>query len=80
MIERWGILFTCNHRDFPEKFIHAPDFLHLPVVHLLDHINQDFPVADAHTLIVGTVIERNTAVESGAFFIDLFFSANSVLL
>ncbi len=37
-------------------------------------------VADAHTLIVAAVIQRDTAVESGDFLIDLFFPAHSVLL
>ena len=40
----------------------------------------DFLVADAHALIVAAVIQRNTAVESGDFLIDLFFPAHSVLL
>ena len=40
----------------------------------------DFLVADAHTLIVAAVIQRDTAVESGDFLIDLFFPAHSVLL
>jgi len=40
----------------------------------------EFLVADAHTLIVAAVIQRDTAVESGDFLIDLFFPAHSVLL
>ena len=36
----------------------------------------EFLVADAHTLIVAAVIQRDTAVESGDFFIDLFFSCS----
>ena len=40
----------------------------------------DFLVADAHTLVVAAVIQRDAAVESGDFFIDLFFPAHSVLL
>ena len=40
----------------------------------------DFLVADAHALIVAAVIERDAAVESGNFLIDLFFPAHSVLL
>lgn len=33
----------------------------------------DFLVADAHTLVVAAVIQRDAAVESGDFLIDLFF-------
>jgi hypothetical protein len=40
----------------------------------------EFLVADAHTLIVAAVIQRDSAVESGDFLIDLFFPAHSVLL
>ena len=32
----------CNLRDFPDKVIHDPDFLHLLAVHLLDLADQDF--------------------------------------
>ena len=39
---RWGKLFTRNLRDFPDKVIHDPDFLHLLVVHLLNLADQDF--------------------------------------
>ena len=40
----------------------------------------EFLVADAHALIVAAIIQRDTAVESGDFLIDLFFPAHSVLL
>ena len=40
----------------------------------------DFLVADAHALIVAAVIQRDAAVESADFLIDLFFPAHSVLL
>ena len=32
----------CNLRDFPDKVINNPDFLHLLAVHLLNLANQDF--------------------------------------
>ena len=32
----------CNLRDFPDKVIHDPDFLHLLTVHLFDFADQDF--------------------------------------
>ena len=32
----------CNLRDFPDKVIHDPDFLHLLAVQLLNLANQDF--------------------------------------
>ena len=36
-------LFLCyNLRDFPDKAINNPDFLHLLAVHLLNLANQDF--------------------------------------
>ena len=31
----------CNLRDFPDKVINDPDFLHLLTVHLLDLADQD---------------------------------------
>ena len=31
----------CNLRDFPDKVINAPDFLHLLTVHLLNHADQN---------------------------------------
>ena len=34
------VLFSC-YRDFPDKVIHDPDFLHLLPVHLSDLANQN---------------------------------------
>ena len=40
---RDGVKFLCcNLRDFPDKVINDPDFLHLLAVHLLNLANQDF--------------------------------------
>ena len=32
----------CNLRDFPDKVINNPDFLHFLAIHLFDLANQDF--------------------------------------
>ena len=34
-------ILCCNLRDFPDKVIHDPDFLHLLAVHLFDLANQN---------------------------------------
>ena len=39
---RASLSLCCNLRDFPDKVIHDPDFLHLLAVHLLDLADQDF--------------------------------------
>ena len=33
--------FRCNLRDFPDKVINNPDFLHLLAFHLLDFADQN---------------------------------------
>lgn len=38
---RASLSLCCNFRDFPDKVIHDPDFLHLLAVHLLDLANQN---------------------------------------
>ena len=35
------LFLCCNLRDFPDKVINDPDFLHLLSVHLLDLANQN---------------------------------------
>ena len=43
MVVRDGANYLrCNLRDFPDKVIHDPDFLHLLAVHLLNLADQDF--------------------------------------
>lgn len=40
---RDGVKFLCcNLRDFPDKVINDPDFLHLLAVHFFDLADQDF--------------------------------------
>lgn len=39
---RVSLSLRCNFRDFPDKVIHNPDFLHPSAVCLLDLADQDF--------------------------------------
>ena len=38
---RASLSLCCNFRDFPDKVIHDPDFLHLLAVHLFDFAHQN---------------------------------------
>lgn len=40
-MERAVLFLCCNLRDFPDKVIHYPDFLHLLDLHLLNLADQN---------------------------------------
>ena len=77
----------CNLRDFPDKVIHDPDFLHLLAVHLLNLADQnpaDEPVQ--HRLVQffnGGIVKDKAARLRGAndnFLITVRLSGSFVPL